>query len=314
MHRIRLIAVALLLPIAAAAQEPDPGKAPPSFDDVQATIQRMKERLDRLGSSAAQRDQALQFLEQQVEKASGEIAGTGKTNESLRGEAASLADRMDDLSQDRERLRGEVGERGEAVTLLEKKLSDLSAELDAAATRESILHANLATAQAGAGQSQAALAAKAAEADALRQKLAELQSSRDALGLKVADLEKGAGESEKLLTERLTETERLQAELAAVRRGAEEATHRAAIQVAAAEGAAAALQRKVESLTQEVTDLDQQLATAESTVDEQRDKIDGLDQELEQALAKRVEELEQYRSEFFGGLKKALGDLSLIHI
>ncbi len=310
MHRIRLTAaaVALLLPIAAAAQEPDTTKAPPSFDEVQATIRRMQERLDRLGSSAAQRDQALQFLEQQVEKASGEIAGTGKTNESLRGEAASLADRMDDLSQDRERLRGEVGERGEAVTLLEKKLSDLSAELDAAATRESILHANLATAQAGAGQSQAALAAKAAEADALRQKLAELQSSRDALGLKVADLEKGAGESEKLLTERLTETERLQAELAAVRRGAEEATHRAAIQVAAAEGAAAALQRKVESLTQEVTDLDQQLATAESTVDEQRDKIDGLDQELEQALAKRVEELEQYRSEFFGGLKKALGD------
>ena len=42
----------------------------------------MQERLNRLGTAAAERDQALRFLEQQVDQASGEIAGTGKTNES----------------------------------------------------------------------------------------------------------------------------------------------------------------------------------------------------------------------------------------
>ena len=54
----------------------------------------MQERLNRLGSAAAERDQALRFLEQQVDQASGEIAGTGKTNESLRGEAAALSDQL----------------------------------------------------------------------------------------------------------------------------------------------------------------------------------------------------------------------------
>ena len=68
------------------------------------------------------------------------------------------------------------------------------------------------------------------------------------------------------------------------------------------------LQRQLESLTSEVAELNEQLAAAESTVDEQREQIDGLDEQLNAALAQRVEELEQYRSEFFGELKKALGD------
>ena len=54
-------------------------------------IARMQQRLDRLAAAAGERDQALRFLEQQVDQAAGEIAGTGKTNESLRGETAALS-------------------------------------------------------------------------------------------------------------------------------------------------------------------------------------------------------------------------------
>ena len=39
-----------------------------------------------------------------------------------------------------------------------------------------------------------------------------------------------------------------------------------------------------------------------------RTPIAGLDEQLDEALARKVEELEQYRSEFFGQLKQALGD------
>ena len=79
------LALALAMPIGAARAQAPPAAAPaaPSFDEVQATIKRMQERLNRLGTAAAERDQALRFLEQQVDQASGEIAGTGKTNESL---------------------------------------------------------------------------------------------------------------------------------------------------------------------------------------------------------------------------------------
>jgi chemotaxis protein MotB len=50
------------------------------------------------------------------------------------------------------------------------------------------------------------------------------------------------------------------------------------------------------------------LATAETEVDRKQDAIDALDERLAEALAQRVEELEQYRSEFFGRLRQALGD------
>ena len=70
----------------------------PSFDEVQVTIKRMQERLDRLGGAAAERDQALRFLAKQVEQATGEIAGTGKTNESLTGQTAVLSKQLQDLS------------------------------------------------------------------------------------------------------------------------------------------------------------------------------------------------------------------------
>ena len=61
-------------------------------------------------------------------------------------------------------------------------------------------------------------------------------------------------------------------------------------------------------LRQEVADLNQLLAAAETEVDKRQDRIDGLDAQLAQALARQVEELEQYRSEFFGQLRQALGD------
>ena len=80
------------------------------------------------------------------------------------------------------------------------------------------------------------------------------------------------------------------------------------MRLAAAEGATAKQRQDAEVLRQEVADLNELLAAAETKVDEQQDQIDGLDEQLAQALTKKVEELEQYRSEFFGQLRQALGD------
>jgi len=297
MHRSRpalAVALALMSPWPASAQSPGTTSANPSFEEVQATIRRMQEKLDRLGSAASERDQALQFLQQQVEQATGEIAGTGRTYDALRGEAATLADKVEDLSADREKLRGEVGTRDEAMASLETRLSSLAEELRAASGREAMLQSKVAAMEAAAGKTHEDLATKAAEADALQQRVAELEAD--------------AGRNNALAVERDTELERLNHALAAAQQAAEEARRKAAIQVAATEGAAAALRRQVESLGQDVAELNDQLAAAETTVDQQRQQIDGLDSRLSEALAQRVEELEQYRSEFFGQLKQALGD------
>jgi chemotaxis protein MotB len=199
-YPLLLLGLALLVPAVGTAQaEEPPPPAALSFEELQATIARMQARIDRLGSASTERDSALRFLEQQVEQAAGEIAGSGEATEALRGEAAALSTRLQDLARDRDRLSGEAGVRSTA--------------LEAAQAREGELAARLAAAEA--------------------------------------------------------ETQRL-------RKALDEA-HRL-------------------------------LAAAETRVDEQQDEIEGLDERLARALKAQVEELEQYRSEFFGRLRAALGD------
>ena len=59
------------------------------------------------------------------------------------------------------------------------------------------------------------------------------------------------------------------------------------------DGAMADLRSEADGLKGEIFQLNELLAAAETTVDSQQEKIDGLDAELSQALATQVEELEQ---------------------
>jgi chemotaxis protein MotB len=250
----------------APADTAQPSAAAPSFEEVQATIARMQQRLERLGSAAGERDQALRFLEQQVDQAAGEIGGAGKTNESLRGETAALSDQLEGLSRDRDRLTSEVDQRRTALERLEAQVAALTGDLG----RERF---------ARSGLSQ------------------ELESVRAEL------------------TTALAEEGQLRARVAALEQGATASADAAAARVAAAEAEAAARAKEVRRLREEASGLRRErdeaqelLAAAETEVDKKQDAIDALDERLAEALARRVEELEQYRSEFFGRLRQALGD------
>jgi chemotaxis protein MotB len=72
---------------------------------------------------------------------------------------------------------------------------------------------------------------------------------------------------------------------------------------------------QVRVLTQQITALSQQLAALDRALDlkqdeieQQQSTIENLGQRLNMALASKVEELSQYRSEFFGELRRALGN------
>ena len=78
---------------------------------------------------------------------------------------------------------------------------------------------------------------------------------------------------------------------------------------------------QIELLNQQILALRKQLAALENSLGEaeKRDKtsqaqIADLGQRLNVALAKRVQELSQYRSTFFGELKKSLGDRDDIQV
>ena len=68
------------------------------------------------------------------------------------------------------------------------------------------------------------------------------------------------------------------------------------------------LNRQITELRSQLTRVSEALELAEAKVDEQQARIKDLGQRLNVALARKVEELKQYRSEFFGRLKEVLGD------
>ena len=110
MTATRALALALtlvpLLLAPARAEDAQPGSAPPppSFDELQAMIARMQKQVDSLGQSSEQRDKALDFLSQQVDKAAGQIGGTAQSNDQLRGQASELSTKLQDLATERNRL------------------------------------------------------------------------------------------------------------------------------------------------------------------------------------------------------------------
>jgi chemotaxis protein MotB len=73
-----------------------------------------------------------------------------------------------------------------------------------------------------------------------------------------------------------------------------------------AETVLASLQQQIEELNQKLQALNGALQMAETTTIQQKITIEELDQKLAAALVQKVEELEKYRSEFFGKLKELL--------
>ena len=114
----------------AAAQEPaQPPADPPSFEELQAMIARMQQRVESLGQTAAERDKALKFLSDQVDKAAGQISGTGETNDSLRGQTAVLSDQLTGLSAERDRLAGEAQTRAGELDQIRSQIAMLEQAL-----------------------------------------------------------------------------------------------------------------------------------------------------------------------------------------
>lgn len=81
-----------------------------------------------------------------------------------------------------------------------------------------------------------------------------------------------------------------------------------------AEDDVARLNRQLLALREQLQQLQAALELSEGTVSEQRLQIEDLGHKLNVALASKVQELQRYRSEFFGRLRALLGDRADIRI
>ena len=178
---------------------------------------------------------------------------------------------------------------GQALSGRQKALDQMGREL--ASLAETLAMQKSATAAL-----QAELVASKVERDrietwaaGLGQDVATLMALKDELEAKIAQMDKALGEKDGALAseQKISEQARAQAAL---------------------------LNRQMEAMKQELARIAAALETSEARDKEQKAQIFDLGKRLNVALAGKVEELQKYRSEFFGRLRKVLGDRPGIRI
>ncbi|MEA5446222.1 peptidoglycan -binding protein [Gammaproteobacteria bacterium AB-CW1] len=197
----------------------------------------------------------------------------------------ALYDRDQTLSA----LEEEVAELAETLSMerrerrrLETRVSELDEALAASLARGETLAGELAVSEAA----RARLAELLGDREAA---LAEAEAELDDQSARIVVLERDLDET----AEALEEEEAISAE---------------------AQAQVTALRDDIRALREQLTALSEALDISEATIAVQRAEISDLAERLNVALAERVEELDRYRSEFFGRLREALADVEEIEI
>jgi len=283
------------------------------------------------------RDRALDKLNRQVAELTDMLSlERGRTGEmqasmaQLNRELAEATTAREGLGRDLAALRDEGGQvRADRDTLradrdrLSARLADAELKAQSAAARNEQLQARIAETAGrtdAAGQQTAEVATQLAEARRqlalLRAQAAEqdrvVQADKATVEARLSDLAKLA-EQVRSLTALRDDLER-QARDAAVRATTEEQRRQAvAVQLAdeqklseSARAQMALLSRQVDDLRAQMARLSQALNIAETAERDKDTQIANLGSRLNAALASKVEELQRYRSEFFGRLRDVL--------
>ncbi len=292
------------------------------------------------------RDQALTQLHRQMSEMSDMLAlehgrsdtlrvSIGRLNQDLQSattERASLAQQLAALRLDQARIGAERDQLKASRDGMAARLADDQLQAQAAQARNTTLEAQLAAAAKRtdtAGQGAASVSAQLADAQqqlaAARADAAEMRRQAAALDRTVL-ADRGAIEAK--LSDLAHLTEQLNA-LTALRDSLERQAQDAAVRATTAEERRAAValqlndetkladstQAQVALMAREAEDMRAQLGRVQAALDltDSADKgkdvqIANLSSQLNNALTRKVEELQQYRSEFFGRLRQVLAD------
>lgn len=315
-----------------AARLADLGVGARGTEERVATLERQlaeaMARAERVGGDAA--------------RTTRDLTDTRRNLDALRAEAAALNQQVQALTALRDELErraqaalARAGEEERARRTAEQDAASRAAEAAAAQRRREAAEglAAAATARAGASEAesraaqQRAAAAEAAARDAVARAATAEQSrqraediARQAAAVQ-ASAERARAEAERDAAARIAAAERARAEADALR--AEAATRaggaetRAAEQTRLADSAraqVALLTRQIESLRAELARIITALELEEAAGRDREAQIALLGQRLNAALAARVEELQRFRSDFFGRLRQVLGERPEVRI
>lgn len=260
-----------------------------------------------------------------------ELAGREATITRLQRSINELAQT---LSLERDRSATLESQLADAETRLRATLAEreeLSGRLRLALERAAVTEADLAEARRIISADKDAIKAQLAEIASLQQDIAALRELRAKLEGEIAqrdtELASARDRSKQLEARLATEEERTRlaqkeidkrdirvADLAARVEEQDKALAEGRRLSQRSESRIADLTQQVQALRRQLAELDAALKLAEAKVGEQKVEIEGLGQRLNVALARKVQELNRYRSEFFGRLREVLGDRDDIRI
>ncbi len=228
-------------------------------------------------------------------------------------------------------------ERGKSANL-QLSVAQLGAELSARSAERDKLAGQLADVTAASAKLQAQVSSSAAQADAATRQLADAQSQLAEMKRQIAELDKTVAVDKDTLQAKLSDLATLTNQaraLAALRdeleSQAQDAAARAMTEQQRREAVQAQLsdekklgdsaRAQIALLNQQIDQLKAQLSSIATSLDIQQQankakdaQIANLGQKLNVALAAKVEELTQYRSEFFGKLRALLANRAGIQI
>jgi len=262
-----------------------------------------------LSQALSGRDEALERLNNQISELANLLALERDTSTELRTNVSQLSASLqqstksrDALGLEMETLRAQLADANQALAERDEKIASTDSDRDALAARIARLEAALAQSsnEAAALRSQARdLRDDLAAAEvSTAEKLAALQA---AMVARLAALEADAAEKLRAADEKLQAANKKSED--DVKQLDEERKVSAT-----ALGQVALLNQQLAALRLQIARVNQALEASEVEDRKQKATILDLGKRLNVALAKKVEELAQFRSEFFGRLKRALGD------
>lgn len=143
--------------------------------------------------------------------------------------------------------------------------------------------------------------------DALNFEKSTAEQLRGAKAL-LEDQVKKAQDEASIIRNRLTESEGKLSGLMGERDAAKREMEKAFQETSTIKVQLADMVRQIEELNKKLALLTADLASAKSSIADKEIKIKDLDAKLKKKMLQKVEELSEYRSEFFGRLRKALGN------
>ena len=293
-------------------------------DTTRGDRDRLAARIADLEASARGGAARMAELEARLAEALGraEAAGTDTARTTR-----TLTDAQRQLAAERaalDALRRDLGAEREARTARERDLAASQAQGQALTRDIAAARGEAQTLAAELAAARQALAAAQRDIAALRQEAARLdrtvQADRATIEMRLSEIAR-LNEQLRALQALRDQLER-QAAAALARAGQEEGARRAAEAQAgesarlseSARAQVALLTREMEALRAEIRRLAGALDLAEAEGRDRDAQITLLGQRLNAALAARVEELQAYRSDFFGRIRRVLGDRPEVRI